>query len=60
MQATIDMSYHPKTLKLSGVPLNNDMRLLIAGLNEKHTKRLSDCIEVTVGMEAMINQPKEK
>ena len=41
-------------LKSTGASLNNDMRLVIAGLNEKHTKKLSDRIEVAVGMKAMI------
>jgi len=33
------------------------MRLVIAGLNEKHTKKLSDRIEVAVGMKAIKGAP---
>ena len=53
-QYIIPLIYHLKYLKSTSASLNNNMQLVIAGLNKKHTNKLSDHIEVTVGMKAMI------
>jgi len=41
-------------VKGSGTPLPNLVRLKVAGLKETATGKLPDCIEMTVGMKAMI------